>query len=197
MNTLADEFLADISDVKAEAAVPTSDTPPPEVQKMEVDITPQKITDVAHLLENPKLHNIIKQIETFSAETKTQLLEDDPEYELIVASNEMSAQIFEEILLIHKFTRDIYSKKFPELEQLVQHPLDYARVVQRLKNNTSSANIEALSDILPNSNIITISMAASNTTGTSLENNDIQRVHEACEIALKIDEHRQKNFKLR
>ena len=32
--------------------------------------------------------------------------------------------------VIHKFLRDNYGKRFPELEQLVLHPLDYLRTVK-------------------------------------------------------------------
>ena len=31
---------------------------------------------------------------------------------------------------IHKYMREVYGKRFPELEQLVLHPLDYARTVK-------------------------------------------------------------------
>lgn len=32
--------------------------------------------------------------------------------------------------VVHKYMRDNYAKRFPELEQLVQEPLDYARTVK-------------------------------------------------------------------
>ena len=32
--------------------------------------------------------------------------------------------------IVHKYIRDNYAKRFPELEQLVQEPLDYARTVR-------------------------------------------------------------------
>ena len=32
--------------------------------------------------------------------------------------------------VIHKFVRDLYSKRFPELESLVHTPLEYVRTVQ-------------------------------------------------------------------
>jgi len=64
--------------------------------------------------------------------------------------------------------------------------------VQRLGNNTSSTNVESLADILPTSNVITLSMAASNTTGKALEPDELDRANEACDVALKLDENRQK-----
>ncbi len=32
--------------------------------------------------------------------------------------------------VIHKYVRDLYSKRFPELESLVHTPLEYIRTVQ-------------------------------------------------------------------
>ena len=37
---------------------------------------------------------------------------------------------FYSIDVIHKFVRDLYSKRFPELESLVHTPLEYVRTVQ-------------------------------------------------------------------
>ncbi|XP_038703041.1 U4/U6 small nuclear ribonucleoprotein Prp31 homolog isoform X2 [Tripterygium wilfordii] len=57
------------------------------------------------------------------------VLEDDPEYQLIVDCNALSVDIVNEIVIIHNFIRDKYRLKFPELESLVHdHPIDYARV---------------------------------------------------------------------
>ena len=33
-------------------------------------------------------------------------------------------------VVIHKFVRDMYSKRFPELESLVHTPLEYIKTVQ-------------------------------------------------------------------
>ena len=63
-------------------------------------------------------------------------IEDDPEYQLIVESNALVTEIHNEIQVIHKYVRDRYAKKFPELESLVLNPLDYARVVKRIANLT-------------------------------------------------------------
>ena len=39
-------------------------------------------------------------------------------------------EIDNEIDIIHNFVRTIYHKRFPELEQLVQLPMDYLKTVQ-------------------------------------------------------------------
>jgi U4/U6 small nuclear ribonucleoprotein PRP31 len=69
-------------------------------------------------------------------------LEEDPEYQLIVESNNMTVDIGYEITRIHKFIQDRYAKKFPELSNIVANPLDYARVVNRIGNEMVSYNID-------------------------------------------------------
>jgi RNA processing factor Prp31 len=46
----------------------------------------------------------------------------------------LSVDIENEIIIIHNFIRDEYRLKFPELESLVHHPIDYARVVKKIGN---------------------------------------------------------------
>jgi hypothetical protein len=113
----------------------------------------------------------------------------DCAYLLFVAprtANEMAARILDEIRIIHKFVRDKYALKFPELEQLVPNPMDYIRVVQKLKNETDIPKV-ALNDVLPQSSIITISLTASITPGKPLSEDDLQKVLEACDMATKLD----------
>ena len=58
--------------------------------------------------------------------------EEDPTYRLLVDCNQLAVDIDNEIGIIHNFMRDKYRLKFPELESLVHHPIDYARVVQAI-----------------------------------------------------------------
>lgn len=84
-------------------------------------------------------------------------LEADPQYQLIVKlSNvcicllllllnlffQLAADIDGEIHVIHKFVRDKYEKRFPELETLVPNPLEYLAAVKLLGNdiNTKGQN---------------------------------------------------------
>ncbi|KAG9541381.1 Nop domain-containing protein, partial [Aureobasidium melanogenum] len=46
-------------------------------------------------------------------------IEDNPEYKLMTEANTYSTSIDGEIILVHKFIRDHYSTRFPELERLV------------------------------------------------------------------------------
>lgn len=75
----------------------------------------------------------------------------NPEYSLIVNANNLSVELENEIMIVHKvssratnhyrllntaqFVRDHYATKFPELEQLIPDPTMYMRTVRALANH--------------------------------------------------------------
>lgn len=127
-----------------------------------------------------------------TANTRTNTaVELDPEYVLIVDANNLAVEIDNEICkcvlrrsfygksaivterrtrlvtaIIHKFARDKYSKRFPELESLVVSPLEYVKTVKELKNNLDQAkNNETLQQFLTQATIMVVSVTASTTQG--------------------------------
>ncbi len=42
---------------------------------------------------------------------------------------------------VHRFVRDLYAPKFPELETLLTAPLDFIRVVRRIGNATDLTKV--------------------------------------------------------
>ena len=48
--------------------------------------------------------------------------------------NQLAVDIDAEIAVIHNWVKVHYRPKFPELESLVHHPIDYARVVSAIGN---------------------------------------------------------------
>lgn len=93
--------------------------------------------------------------------------------------------------MAHKYVRDRYAKKFPELESLVLNPLDYARVVKRIGNQTDMMQVD-LADIIPAASIMIVSVAASTTTGAPLEEAELNKITNACDMALELDDWRKK-----
>jgi len=119
------------------------------------------------------------------------VLEDDPEYQLIVDCNQLSVDIENEIIIIHNFIRDKYRLKFPELESLVHHPIDYARVVKKIGNEMDLTLVD-LEGLLPSAIIMVVSVTASTTTGKPLPEDVLQKTIEACDRALDLDSARKK-----
>ena len=85
--------------------------------------------------------------------------------------------------IIHKYVKDIYSKRFPELDSLVPVPLDYLKTVKEVGNNISKAkNNAVLQDFLTQAVIMVVSVTASTTQGQDLDKEDLDRVMEACDM---------------
>ncbi|KAI8567546.1 hypothetical protein RHMOL_Rhmol02G0130400 [Rhododendron molle] len=119
------------------------------------------------------------------------VLEDDPEYQLIIDCNALLVDIENEIVIIHNFIRDMYRLKFPELESLVHHPIDYARVVKRIGNQMDLTVVD-LEGLVPSAIIMVVSIAASTTSGKPLAEEVLRKTIDACDRALALDSSKKK-----
>ncbi|NWU13100.1 PRP31 protein, partial [Cephalopterus ornatus] len=110
-----------------------------------------------------------------------------PEYRVIVDANNLTVEIENELNIIHKFIRDKYSKRFPELESLVPNALDYIRTVKELGNSLDKCkNNENVQQILTNATIMVVSVTASTTQGQQLSEEELSRIEDACDMALAL-----------
>ena len=85
---------------------------------------------------------------------------------------------------IHKYAKDKYSKRFPELETLVVQPLNYLMTAREL-GNTGLVNVQAnknLEPFLNQATIMVVSVTASTTQGVEISKEDLDVVSEACDI---------------
>lgn len=125
-------------------------------------------------------------------------IEDNPEYKLLTESNTLSTLIDGEIILVHKFIRDHYSVCFPELETLIQNPLDYAKAVAIIGNgpmedikaiSESADNLvgQSLKQVLDSPSLMVVTLEATNTAGTPLADSELATVRRACQMVLKLD----------
>lgn len=183
--SLADELLADLeeageegididyNDNDIEEAMETTDTG---------DLSSKSVRYVAKLRDSDDLASVMSRIDEFSDKPRDQVfgpVEVDPEYILIVEANNLTAEVDNEINIIHKYLRDLYSKRFPELESLVPHALDYIRTVELLGNDLEVTKVD-LTDVLPPATKMVISVTASTTQGEKLEEEEVERITEAC-----------------
>jgi U4/U6 small nuclear ribonucleoprotein PRP31 len=125
-------------------------------------------------------------------------IEDNPEYRLLVQANALSAAIDNETILVHKFIRDHYSIRFPELESLIQNPLLYAKTVAIIGNGpmdnmemASSTTDElvgqSLKQILDGPSLMVVRLEATKTTGRVMTESELLNVRRACEMTLQLD----------
>jgi U4/U6 small nuclear ribonucleoprotein PRP31 len=164
------------------------------------DIIVRELSDVkklARLGTSGTLDDVLKKIEEYGTTVSTQsrfgLLDNDPEYKLVVQANSLSAELDQEIILVNKFIKDRYRLKFPELETLIRNPLDYAKTVRLIGNNMNIIAID-FSQILPSASIMVVKTAATTTKGKPLNDKELAIVLKACDMALDLDAAKRKIF---
>ncbi|XP_049780622.1 U4/U6 small nuclear ribonucleoprotein Prp31 [Schistocerca cancellata] len=201
--SLADELLADLEDqdgmddqfMESSATHEVKPTLPTEE-----DIKVSSVRELAKLRDSEQLKNIMALIDEYSikmrkSEEITGPVEADPEYQLIVEANNLAVDIDNEIGIIHRFVRDKYSKRFPELESLVVGPLEYCMTVKELGNDLDRAkNNEALQQILTQATIMVVSVTASTTQGQLLSEQEKEDIVEACDMAIDLNNFKQRIY---
>lgn len=127
-------------------------------------------------------------------------IEDHPEYELLTESNQLSTSIDSEIVLVHKYIRDHYSVRFPELETLVENPLEYAKVVaiigngpfdienmKRLQTSTDNILEASMKTLLDGPNLMVVTLEATRSNGRPMSPEELNRVVRACKMVVDLD----------
>ncbi|KAL3286526.1 hypothetical protein HHI36_001031 [Cryptolaemus montrouzieri] len=205
--SLADELLADLEgndeqdeelqeDMETDEQDESEEKKPDieEIEKFQQDTTQIKsVRELCKLRDSEKLINIMKLIDEYwnkPRKTKDIIgpVESDPEYQVIVEANNVAAEVDNEIVTIHKFVRDKYQKRFPELDSLVVSPLEYVRTVKELGNDLDQAkNNEILHQFLTQATIMVVSVTASTTQGTLLTDFEKKQIDEACDMAVELN----------
>lgn len=139
--SLADELLADLEETNENEGNVNEEND--QSMKMDIDSNPNQwkrnvnsVSHVAKLQESILLQETMRKIDFHTKHQRKSTMEIegpveyDPEYLLIVDANHLLVKIDDEIEIIHNFVKEIYKKRFPELEQLVQLPMDYLKTVQ-------------------------------------------------------------------
>ncbi|KAF0540266.1 Nop domain-containing protein [Gigaspora margarita] len=149
------------------------------------------VRKIAKLLGSRQMKDVLMKIGQLKNTNRIHVqimgpVEEDPEYKLIVQANNLTVDIDSEILVVHKFIRDHYAKKFPELESLVLNPLDYARAVKAIGNEMDLTKVD-LRSILPSATVMVVTVTGSTTNGLPLTIEESNIVSDACDMALELD----------
>ncbi|KID99383.1 pre-mRNA splicing factor, partial [Metarhizium majus ARSEF 297] len=177
-----------------------------KVEKMQLGAV-KDVRSVASLMQT--LEPVLEKIEQYRSQTSTQTtnagnIEDHPEYHLLTQSNSLSTMIDGEVVLVHKFIRDHYSTRFPELERLVTTPLEYAKVVSIIGNGPmSSESIKALQTstdnpmrmglkaVLDGPSLMVVTVEATTSKGHELNPEELNRVRQACAMMVSLHKAKQ------
>ncbi|ORY22575.1 hypothetical protein BCR39DRAFT_551324 [Naematelia encephala] len=168
--------------------------PADELDQEEVEKTDLKgvadVSSVAKLISGKKLKEVLADISKYSAAPSDMTasggpLEENPEYHLVVAANNMSVEVDNEILLVHKFIRDHYAPRFPELEQLITDPWTYVAAVTGIAN-ADDLTKTPLPSSLPPATVLSITLTATATRGRKLSEAEWVTVQRAVEVATEL-----------
>jgi U4/U6 small nuclear ribonucleoprotein PRP31 len=105
----------------------------------------------------------------------------------------MTVEVDNEILLVHKFIRDHYAPRFPELEQLIGDPWTYIAAVQGIAN-CEDLTKAPLPSILPSATHLSIALTAASSKGRKLSSSEWKTVENAVVVASQLRDAREKIF---
>ncbi|KAF4122618.1 U4/U6 small nuclear ribonucleoprotein PRP31 [Geosmithia morbida] len=148
-----------------------------------------------YLLKGKKKNPNMAETQTTNAGN----IEDHPEYHLLTQSNNLSTKIDGEVYLVHKYIRDHYSTRFPELERLVTLPLEYAKVAmiigngpmnsERLKSLQTSTDNPlgvTLKSVLNGPSLMVVTLEATTSKGQEMSAEQEAQVRQGCEMLVSL-----------
>lgn len=194
-----DQFLADLDDLNEEQQAEEGDElsddgdledgDDEDIDMLDDTQTPRMASG---LLTSERMQQLMERIEEMMCDAPAEpgSAEEADVYNMIVQCNEMVIDVDNEIEAIAKTIRDEYAKRFPELESLILNPLDYARVVLKLGNETDLTQVD-LTGILPSATVMVVTVTASTTVGTPLPDQTHATVTEECEQVLGLSDNKQ------
>lgn len=165
----------------------------------EVDLgSVEDVSKIARLDGSKRMTDVLKEIQKYqdnpsTSEAMSLPAHMNPEYNLIVQANNLSVDVENDIIMVHKFIRDHYAVKFPELEQLVQDPTTYIRAVRALANHEDPTKVD-LTGVLPPAAIMSVVVTATTSTGKDLSEPEWAATQRACDLADRLEETRKKIF---
>ena len=175
MATIAESFLDDLNDLEDESSDEEESSSQHNVEtKMDVEM--ERLRSQETFSDHMK--NVSRALN--ASRPPERLEETDKEYALILESNDMNERIQEEIGQLHKELIEVYESKFPELKQLVENPLSYARVVKRIDNEIDITNVD-FGDLLPQATKMIVTVTASSAAGVKLSDSMYQKAMSLCD----------------
>eukprot|EP00939_MAST-03C_sp_MAST-3C-sp1_P002613 g2613.t1 len=207
--TLAESFLQDLGDFEGGSDDSEEDEMEDEVSgrvaegdrekeeeragvEVDADEETQRFRDVGKL-RNSKV--FLKHMEKVRQSSGTCFVEFynvdefDPEYQLVLKSNETITAIQEEIQSVHDFLADTYKEKFPELVRLLPDPLQYAKVVKCIGNETDMTLVDFGNHIAQTQKLI-VTVTGSSAIGRKLSPRKLRRALAAAEEISNLEKSR-------
>jgi U4/U6 small nuclear ribonucleoprotein PRP31 len=204
--SLADELVADLGDYEDEEVEDVETNAQTEVVNLDdiaaqgkdvttddlikrMELKGREIQSLSHLMT--RLQPVLEKIAQSPPPEDIEMvgkIEDNPVYQLLVEANGYSVEIDNEIIVIHKFIKENYSKRFDELGSLVLNPVDYARATRAIGNDVRDVGSKNLKQFISGATIMIITMSAFENRGEPLSPQELDQVFQACDLLLSLDE---------
>lgn len=91
------------------------------------------------------------------------------------------------MIRMHRYIANIYAEKFPELEELVSYPGDYARIILKIGNAKDIRRVDLSGIVSPNT-LIAVSVAAASCPSISLPTHKLEELTRVATDILKLEE---------
>ncbi|PHU18345.1 hypothetical protein BC332_14040 [Capsicum chinense] len=163
-------------------------------EQMELD--GKLLDDVFTLQKSGQYIDLMKKVEhdlivNVRGKGVVEKVDEDAEFKFIEACIGLLVDIDKEITIIHDFICENYRLKFPELESIVAHPIDFARAVKKI-GNKMDVNFVDLEGLLPVEIIEVVTYSALSTIGKALAEDVFYKTIEACNRVLALDSAKKK-----
>ena len=182
---LADSFLADFESSDDDINIDENNE-----EEKEESLNDLTIENTTKLMHDQRIINHIANIEIYLQKVNISKME---EYPFIVKCNELSIEIENDMIRINRVLRDLYSIRFPELEQIITNPLDYAKIVQRIgdEKDISKINFEG---IVASHTLMVLKIATTSTKGVPLTSQQYLSVNTLISAVVYLEEAQKKIY---
>ncbi len=141
------------------------------------------------ILNDKRFLNLITEIDVINSNNHTSS-KDSRLYFIISECNKYITEINQEMNLIYKSLKELYSERFPELSSIILNPYDYSITVKHLGNSLDLSKVDL--SYLPNNMQLSLNVVSSSTSGRPLNKEKLNKVMNLCEAVLNLNEYKRK-----
>lgn len=153
------------------------------------------VTDVSSFFRGAEMSSVFKLLGQYSDEgaTKNSLTKDDDEYHFVLSCSNHVLKMEVEKSKVHKWLRDHYDVRFPEMAMLVPDALTYARCVTTIANRVDDLTpfVDSMRELMPSQILCALIAAAATTKGRELDDAELQAVLEGAQELIGLEEAKQ------
>lgn len=132
-----------------------------------------------------ELDDVLAQLDSLEG-TDSKSVRTSEDYAFVSRKVALIAKLDLEMSLCHRYLREVYGHRFPELETVILNGIDYARVVIHAGEALDFSTID-FSSILPAGSVITVQVTAATTKGAALSSAQHTRAQTLAKTLLEYD----------